>query len=227
MCHGTRRNWIELVGRFAVRHHVSGLVALLSLVISSPVALSATDWNRESEMAAGLPTMVAPEIELAPEATRILKFHRAAATSFSPFDYTTNWAYEGAGCRSQVSGNAFYDLDVQIPDGETLDQLRVYYYDTDGSNDVGATLFSVDGAGGFTEIASVEGSGTPGYGSVGTVFSHIVDTHDEAIVVRLYMTGGTDSTLRACGVRLRSSIPALFADGFESGGTAAWDVTVP
>ena len=72
------------------------------------------------------------------------------------------------------------------------------------------------------------GPGTPGFSSAGSgFFSHIVNNTGEALGLRLALGGATTSALEICGVRLRYSIPALFVDGFESGNTAGWDVTVP
>lgn len=219
MRYGTRRTRVEMVGRY---------VALLSLVLVFPVAVSAADWRGEEEMAPILPATAVEEIEHDSEATQILSFQRSAATTYSPYNSTSTWAYANAGCRSRISGSPWYDLDIQVPNGVTLDFLRVYYYDTDATNDVSAFLYSMDGLGNSTSIATAQGTGTPGFSSAGSgFFSHIVDTTGEAIMVRLSLSAGTDSTLRACGVRLRYSIPTLFNDRFESGSTSGWDVTVP
>jgi len=207
---------------------VGRYVALLSLVLASPVVVSASDLNGEPQRASGLPTTEVPEIERAPEATQILKFHRTAATTYSPYDSTTTWAYGGSGCRSRISGSPWHDIDIHVPNGVTLDFLRVYFNDTDSVNSATATLFSFDAAGGNTSIASASSSGTPGFSTAGSgFFSHIVNNTNEALGLRLTFGGATTSALEICGVRLRYSIPTLFNDGFESGSTSGWDVTVP
>jgi hypothetical protein len=205
---------------------VGRYVALLSLVLAIPVAVSATELDGEPERAPGLPTTEVPEIERAPEATIILKFQRTAATTYSPYDSSTAWVYGGSGCRSRISGSPWHDIDVHIPNGVNLDFLRVYFNATDATNDARATLFSFDAAGGSTSIATVSSSGTPGFSSAGTSFSHIVDNIGESLAVRLIFESATTSALEICGVRLRYSIPALFVDGFESGDTTAWSSTV-
>lgn len=203
------------------------LTAALSFVLLIPAAVSAAESNGEPAMLPLLPATPVPEIELAPEGLDPT-FHRAAATTFSPYDSTATWAYQGAGCRSRVAGSGLYDLGIQVPNGAVIDFLRVYYYDVDGTNDVAATLWSFDGAGNFTQLALAQGSGTPGYSSAGSgFFSHTVDTVSESLVVRLNLSGGTNSNLRICGVRIRYTDLAsfIFADGFESGDTSNWSST--
>jgi len=134
-------------------------------------------------------------------------FHRIAGTVFTPRRSDTEYEYGGSGCltRKDNFGDSYFYADLQIPDGAILDYLRVYYYDTSALN-MRAALYSYDGYGNYTLITEVTGSGTAGYGSMGSgFFSYQVDTENEALVVLADFDGSTDSTLRFCGVRFRYS----------------------
>ena len=94
-----------------------------------------------------------------------------------------------------------------MPDGATIDYLRVYFYDTDGGSDAVAELYAYDGAGDSTLIASAAGSGTPAYGSAASEpFSHPVDNRTEALAVVLDFQGASTDALRICGIRIRYQI---------------------
>jgi len=155
-------------------------------------------------------------------------FQRSAATAYSPYNSTTTWVYGGGGCIYRTGGSTWFDLDLQIPNGVDLDFLRIYFNDTDPVNDAVTWIQSYDGAGSSTNLTTASSTGTPGFSTAGSgFFSHFVDTVNESLVVRISFESATTSALEICGVRVRYSIPALFVDGFESGGTAGWDVTVP
>ena len=112
--------------------------------------------------------------------------------------------YFGAGCTYRTSGTSFTEHDLQLPQGAEIDYLRIYYYDNDASNNANAYLFAYDGAGNFTEIASVGSSGTPGQSSTGSgFFSYFVDNVGAGLSLRLNYGNGSNSNLRICGVRLR------------------------
>lgn len=157
-----------------------------------------------------------------------LMYLRAAASSFTPYDSSTTWVYEGSGCRSLRSGSPWFDLGVEFPDGAIIDFLRVYFYDADAVNDVSAVLYGFDNEGDQMIVAQAAGSGTPGFSSAGSgLFSHTVDNVAQSMVVRIDLDGGSDDTLWVCGVRIRYFKAEIFADGFEGGDTSAWSTTRP
>lgn len=132
-------------------------------------------------------------------------FHRIAGVNFRPRDSDTEYEYGFDGCmyRSASGGDKYFYADVQIPDGAEIDYLRVYYYDDSIDYDAAAWIWSFDGLGGNTSIASATGSDTPGYDSAGSgSFSYFVDSVNEALVVTAYLPS-SDDTLMFCGVRLK------------------------
>jgi hypothetical protein len=160
------------------------------------------------EIARG-PELVTPTVQEelvtpATEATEALYFMRFAATTFVPYSSSVSWVYSGGGCISHTgTGDHWFDIDVQVPTGAELDYVRVYFNDTDGSNDVSAFLFTYDGAGNYTNLATAQSTGTPGFSDEGSgFFSHIVNTTNESISLRVAVPGTTNEV---CDVRIRYS----------------------
>jgi len=227
MRHGNKNIHDSISRGREVRRRLGSLAVFSLLALLSPYALAAVESGGEPEMAPYTLTTPADELDRA-QGVGGLTFYFTAVSTFSPYDSSSTWVYQGAGCRSRSAGSPWYDHDLQIPDGSEIDFLRVFFYDNDSTNDVGAYLWSFDDAGDSDLIASAQGTGTPGFSSAGSgFFSHIVDTVNESLVVRVELESGSDGNLRACGVRLRYTPPLIFADGFESGDTLAWSLTVP
>jgi len=198
---------IHFVSRSLGRISLSALIVVLGAV-STLVAQVATPESETGEPPAefGVETWTYAEEEDATEATS--RFVFSSATAFVQYDSTNTWAYGGSGCIYKTGGSDFFDIDLQIPAGVELDFLRIYFNDTDAAFNARATLFSFDGAGGNTSIASAESSGTPGFDSAGSgFFSHIVENINESLVVRINFLGATTSALEICGVRLRYTAP--------------------
>ena len=134
-------------------------------------------------------------------------FKRIAGINFHPL--ASDVAYDSTlgGCLYQTGSGGHFASDIQVPDGATIDYLRVYFYDTDGGSDAVAELYAYDGAGDSTLIASAAGSGTPAYGSAASEpFSHPVDNRTEALAVVLDFQGASTDALRICGIRIRYQI---------------------
>ena len=133
-----------------------------------------------------------------------LWFKFYTANTFVPYDDNMTFTYYGAGCTYRTGGTPFTEHDVQLPQGAVIDYLRIYYYDNDANNNAAAYLFSYDGAGNLTQIASASSTGTPGQSSTGSgFFSYPVDNVNEGLSLRLSYGSATTSNLRICGVRIR------------------------
>lgn len=102
---------------------------------------------------------------------------------------------------------------------------------------IAARVVSGPGPGGCV-VSLVESSGTDCSGFVAEPFlpvlfgaswqrflwSRTTDAATHSAVLRLACNGATDFTVRVDDGEV---VPAVFADGFEAGNTAAWSVTVP
>jgi hypothetical protein len=151
-------------------------------------------------------TTVVKEVEVLaePAAPNALWFKFYTANTFVPYDDNMTYSYYGAGCTYRTGGTAFTEHDLQLPQGAVIDYLRIYYYDNDAANNAAAFLFAYDGAGNYTQLASVASTGVPGQSDTGSgFFSHPVDNVSEGLSIRLSFGNATTSNLRICGVRLR------------------------
>lgn len=177
---------------------------LLAVMLLIGAPLVAAQGGEPGVPAGPAEHVVMEEGTLVPQA---LAWWRAPADAFVQYDDDAAWNYYGAGCIYRTGGTQWYDIDVQLPDGAEITHLRVYFYDNDAANDATALLFSFDGAGNYTQLATVSSSGTPGQSSEVVAFSHIVDTATEALAVRIAFAAGTSSSLRICGVRFQYNTP--------------------
>ena len=200
-------------------------VLALSALLVAAFSLGAAAQNAGDGESGTLPdkVTVVEEVELlpGPEAgTTATLYKRYSANVFVPYDDDMNYAYQAGGCVSRISGTSMSEHTVQLPDDAEITYLRVYFYDMDADDDAMATLYSFDGAGNYTLIADAASSGTPGQSSAGSgPFSYLVDNTNEALALRLDFNGGTNSTLRICGVRLqyvysysRASLPEILSN---------------
>lgn len=184
------------------------VLALIALLVAA-FGLGAAAQNPADGESGNLPdkVTVVEEVELLPgpeASTTATLYKRYSANVFVPYDDDMTYNYQAAGCVYRTAGTSFTEHTVQLPDDAEITYLRIYFYDTDPDDDARVTLFSFDGAGNSTSIASAESSGTPGQSSAGSgTFSYPVDNTNEALSLRLNYEGGTGSTLQICGVRLQ------------------------
>jgi hypothetical protein len=140
----------------------------------------------------------------APAAT---EYWRAPASAFVQYDDANAWTYYNGGCIHRTGGSNYFDIDLQLPDAATITYLRVYFYDTDATYDASALIWSFDGAGNSTLLATVSSAGTPGQSTAGTSVSHVVNNVNEALSVRIDFNGASTSSVRICGVRVQYVTP--------------------
>lgn len=161
------------------------------------------------------PTPVAPgsadevEMQLAPDASavQVTLFKSIAGSNFHARETTTTYSYGGAGCTYRTSPSGFLVSDLQLPEGAEIDFVRLYFDDTNASDDAHLWLYSYDGLGGFNQITTVSSSGTPGQSSAGSgFFSHIVDNTAESLGFVAGTDSADDTSVRICRVRLRYKI---------------------
>lgn len=129
-----------------------------------------------------------------------------ASSNGSTLDYT----YEGGGCMSQNNSilNGDLDVNLQLPDGHSIRGYRYYWYDTSASSSA-ASLFQMDGQGGFTLIDSYDSTGDTGYGSFYSNLTdgdHVVNNTNGAYVIR-FNSNENGSGQRMCGVRIAMVAP--------------------
>jgi hypothetical protein len=164
--------------------------------------------NGEGQPDTDTPSFIEEEVELmeSPESQGVSVFQRIAGSNFQPRDSDTTFSYHGGGCmqRDANVGDSWFTVDLQVPQGASLDFLRVYYYDNNATYDINSELWAFDSAGGISLIAEADSSGTSGYSSAGSgFFEHAVDNLNETLVIVASIQGGVGNTLALCGVRVR------------------------
>jgi hypothetical protein len=173
-----------------------------------------------------------PPVTLAgnPDAPLAVWSLRIAGSALRPrennVDYTTNGS---GGCVYATAGLAttVWNLPLLLPQGATVQYLRVYFDDTSASDLT--TWFTVyDLYGSRVEEWLVSSSGAAGQNFLTSgPIDHVIDYDLYSYVVN-FRPVATGSTLQLCGVRIFFTPPAeIFVDGFETGGSSSWSEVAP
>jgi hypothetical protein len=131
-----------------------------------------------------------------------------AGSALHPVDSDTTWHYDYYGCvsASTEAGNLF-NVHLGLPEGSRIDYLRIFYYDTSGSNSR-AWITTYDGEGGYSDLTYVNSSGNSGYGTaLSDYVGHVVDNSDNSYVLN-WRANVAGSTMRLCGLRVAYRLPA-------------------
>lgn len=182
------------------------LVSLVSTSIGFAQQLEPSeDWNASSTGVKGK-----WNVELSQEELKAAADMKAGGTTYwvftgasgaSPYQSGYTYNYGGAGCMnaSGNGGTAWFDQNINIPDGHTITFMRFYYNDADAGDTVAANLMIMNGDGNFTTIETRTSDTDTGFDSVGASMSYPVDNTNGALIVRY---GLKDSTqVEPCGVR--------------------------
>jgi hypothetical protein len=106
------------------------------------------------------------------------------------------------------SGFGYFWAPIHLPDGSTIEELRIHYYDSNDTLDVQAVLYRMSFSTGSLTSHGSAVSSTVGYGNTSTSPSLTIDNATYAYMVRLYLpTYGTD--LRFIGTRIRYAITSV------------------
>lgn len=138
-------------------------------------------------------------------ASSLMWFKFVGGTAFHARNdtYTQAESSDG-GCIYQTTGttNSMFVADLQLPDAAVVGILRLFYYDTSGSNS-SAWITQYDGAGGYKDIAYIPSTDSTGYGSnANSGFSYTVSNYDHPIVLN-WQSNQLGDTIRLCGMRIR------------------------
>jgi hypothetical protein len=131
----------------------------------------------------------------------------SAGSSLHSADYTMRQDYQSGACVSAIdTGSQFFTLNLDLPDGVRIDYLRLFYYDADASNST-ANIRKYDGAGGYTEIATVSSTGTSGFGTtLSTYVGQVVNNSDGGYVLN-WLPSIASTTQQLCGLRVAYRLP--------------------
>ncbi len=144
--------------------------------------------------------------ERSPDAWSDFYYIYVAGAALRPRDSSSGWDYSGTGCVSCASGSELLNIHLAIPDGSRIDYLRIYYYDTSGSNST-AWVTNYDSAGNFTDVTSAASTGNAGYGTQLSAYSgHVANTASRSYVLN-WSAGTNGSSMRLCGLRVAYRVP--------------------
>jgi len=165
-----------------------------------------------------------------PDAPAAVWYNRIVGSTLRPRQNdVTHATSSSGGCVYVTAGNAstVWNAPLVIPDGSTIQLLRIYVNDTSASNlTAWFTVYDLFGA--IVQEWSVSSSGTPGETFFDSAaINHVIDYSTYSYVVNMRPVG-TGSTLQFCGARVFfAPPPGIFSDGFETGNTNRWSSTVP
>ena len=123
-------------------------------------------------------------------------------SGFHPRESSTSWTYTGIGC---VTADAHLNVPIRLPAGVQVDFIRMRYFNTAPGNAGSVVLTSYDGAGGFTDHASVTGDPGLGFGSTVSTELNITADPEQRMYVLIWTPGAAGNEF--CGARLAYVIP--------------------
>ena len=189
-----------------------GMVAAQDVAVTTG---STTEWTTSAEPPAGLttPAYSVPDNpaggQLRPDAPDALTSYRIAGAALKPRENDVSYTIgTGGACTYVVSGDTstVWNAAVWLPQGAVVDTLRMYYYDTSGSNST-AWVTNYDSGGNFTDVTTVASSGSGGYGTQLSAYSgHVANTASRSYVLN-WSAGTNGSSMRLCGLRVAYRVP--------------------
>ncbi|MEZ4769966.1 MAG: hypothetical protein R2844_16225 [Caldilineales bacterium] len=134
-------------------------------------------------------------------------YEYVSGSALRPRDSSSGWDYSGTGCVSRSSGSELFNINLSLPEGSRIDYLRIYYYDTSGSNDSRAWITTYNASGGYSDITTVTSTGSGGYGTrLSSYLGHIVDNASNSYVLN-WNANQNGSGMRLCGLRVAYRTP--------------------
>ena len=136
-------------------------------------------------------------------------YYHVPGSALRPRDSSVEWGSDASGgCLKLVSGSSgvVFNVQLDIPNGDRIDYLRIFYYDTSAS-DSQAWVTRYDDIGGIQDIAYVTSQGNTGYGtSLSPDVTHVVDNIDQSYILN-WRPNVVGSTMYLCGLRVAYMIP--------------------
>jgi hypothetical protein len=137
-------------------------------------------------------------------------YYFVAGATLMPRDSGTGRDYSGTGCSFTVGGSdRIMNTELQIPNGSVIKYLRIFYNDTDASNNVLGYLTRYNPGTATNDLASVESTGSGGVGTaLSAEITHTVDNFGFAYVL-IGWPDASSTTVQVCGLRVAYYAPAF------------------
>ena len=132
-----------------------------------------------------------------------------AGSNFTPRSSAYAYAYGGAGCTYTTNDQEAITAPLHLPDGATIEGVRIYYYDLVASDGT-VYLTTYDGAGNFDDLLTVSSLGATGYGErySGLATAYVVANKDTSYVLT-WRAGTSGAGMQFCGARVFYSVPSF------------------
>lgn len=179
-----------------------------SFEAEQPAASANLNWDSSAEFTDGSATDLQtfpPSSFSEPEAAEAsLISWRIAGSALRPRENDVSYSIPGqGGCIYVTSGDAstVWNTPVNLPQGSTIDTLRIYYNDTSGSNS-GAWFTIYDLYGNIVTESAVSTSGNTGFGfNDSAQINHTIDYSVYSYLIN-WRPSVTGSTMQLCGFRI-------------------------
>lgn len=124
-----------------------------------------------------------------------------AGSAFTPRTSSQTVTYPGAGCSYST---AALTTSLEMPDGATIQGVRIYYYNITPSAQIDLFLTTYPGNGTSSDLLTGNSTGSSGFSSeyIGFTNPLLIDNFDGAYVLSGTMAAGT----RLCGMRVFYSL---------------------
>jgi len=154
----------------------------------------------------------------------------AAAFNLDGFQNTDYYFLFSGGYLYQSSADtACFMAPLYLPDGSNIFSMGVSAYDSSSGADLTVSMSRTRWSDATSEImASASTTGTSGkqFPIDYAISNPTIDNGSYIYRLQTCLAGGSSSSLRIYAVRIET-ISLIFADGFDSGNTDAWSMTVP
>ena len=104
--------------------------------------------------------------------------------------------------RAALISDQVFTLQIHLPQGAIIHWLRLYFYDSNPTDNSYAWITVYDGAGNVTDLVTVNSTGAAGYGeSLSPQIDHIVDNSTYTYVLN-WRPVALDGRMRLMGMRV-------------------------
>ena len=139
---------------------------------------------------------------------RAFSYLHVAGSALRPRNGDVQWQSSGSGGCVYLASMAYevVNIHANIPEGSTVDYVRIYYYDVSASNST-VWLTTYDDAGSYSDVASASSAGDTGYGTtLSALVGHVVDNTNDSYLLnwRSNVEGGD---MALCGIRVAYTLP--------------------
>lgn len=183
---------------------------------SEAVDLPASFYSNGSNLAGLAPDDNPPAISGTGELNQSFSYYFVSGATLRGRTSTTGYAYSGLGCVYTTSGTGIGNIlntELFIPPGSEIKYLRLYYYDTIATENVGGYITRYQPGMATTDLISTSSttSFAGGYGFVVSYeLSEIVNGSSFAYTL-IGWPSANNSGLQICGLRVAYYAPSIFA----------------